>query len=992
MDSSSPLVFFPFHLDLVNEQLWRGTQLVTLRPKTWTVLRYLVEHPGRLITKEELLDNVWAGTRVSPTLPKDYIQELRKALGDISHSPRFIETVHGRGYRFIAPVTAAPVPSSKFQVPSSDTQDLELKTQDSVVVGRKVELVQLHQWWAQTVAGERRVVFITGEAGIGKTTLVEAFLAQVRTQHGGLIAQGQCFEQYGEGEAYMPMLDALGQLCRESRNSNLLALLTHYAPTWLVQMPGVNSPEELEALRRRIQDATRERMLREMAEALEAITAEQPLLLVLEDLHWSDTSTLDLITVFAQRKPPARLLILCSYRPADARVQNHHISAVANALQLRRQCEELPLNFLPETEVTAYLAARFPASLLPTKLGPLIHQRTEGNPLFMVNLVDHLTTQGFITHQQGAWIVNASLPIIEQSIPNNVGQMIEQQLDALDPHDRLLLEVASVAGMEFWAAAIAAGMTEEIELVEEHCAALARKEQFINFQDHQEWSDGSVTGRYSFVHALHQEILYRRLTPSRRARLHKNIGERIAAGHQDRDGAIAGLLAFHFEHGREYERAVHYFHVASENALQRCAYQEAIAHGTKALELLKFAPESFQRTQQELMLQMALGPPLIATKGHASPEVEQTYAHARELCRQVGETPQLFPVLWGIWVTYFVRGDLTTAKELGEQLRRLTEDTDNIDFRLEACVAVGLTAVCLGEFTTALQFLQRGSALYDRDQHQGHAFVYGQDPGMVCLSWTAWALWFLGYPEQALQASREAVALARRHASPFSLAYALSCITALHQFRREVNEVKTCTQENIVFSASQGFTLWYAGARVLLGWTLAEQDRLEEGMEEFSTGLQAWQATGAGFLQSWGLSLLPAVYQRTGHIDEGLAALARAFTIVEQWGERFWEAELHRLKGELTLQQLKIKNAEYKNSEAEREAEACFLQAIAIARRQQAKSLELRAATSLCRLWRRQGKRAAARRLLQKIYAWFTEGFATADLVEARTLLDELAQ
>src|SRR5262249_49167083 len=293
-------------------------------------------------------------------------------------------------------------------------------------------------------------------------------------------------------------------------------------------------------------------------------------------------------------------------RSADLSGANHLINVVKNELQLHGQCNELSLSFLTETAITDYLTARFPDSALPLVLGSAIHKRTEGNPLFMVKLVDYLAAQGLIVHQHGEWTVQADIGEIERSVPESLRQVIERQLDALAPPDRLLLEVASVAGVEFSAAAVAAGVQEAEELVEEHCATLARKGQLVRFQEYQEWPDGSVTGCYSFVHALYQETLYSRLTHSRRSRLHKSIGEREEAGYQGRCGEIASVLASHFERGRDLVRAVQYLHLAGENALQRCAYRQAIAHETKALELLKLWPYSSQRVQQELLLQVAL--------------------------------------------------------------------------------------------------------------------------------------------------------------------------------------------------------------------------------------------------------------------------------------------------------------------------------------------------------------------------------------------------
>jgi predicted ATPase len=917
MDTSQLIFFPPFRLDVQNEQLWKNGQPITIRPKTLAVLRYLVEHAGRLITKQELFDTVWADTRVSEALPKDYIQELRKILNDDPKSPRFIETVHGRGYRFIAPLTTAPPPpfslesrvqrlaSEQQNVPRSTVQTLDPRRQtlDVPLVGREAELQQLHDYLAVAMQGQRKIVFVTGEPGIGKTTLVEAFLRQAAEQNEIRIARGQCLEQYGAGEAYMPMLEAVTGLCREPENEHIIALLRRHAPTWLVQLPNLLNPEDLSLLQRNVQGATRERMLREMGEAIEAFTADRPLILTLEDLHWSDSSTLALLTVVAQRTLPVRLLVIGTYRPADARNKNHPLTTLTHELRMHRQCEELPLRFLQEPAVAAYLAARFPQNRFPAFLSRTIHKRTEGNPLFMINMTDYLTDQGLIVQQQEEWTLQARAPEIERGIPTSLHQIIEQQFEDQDPHDRQLLEVASVAGMEFAAAAVASGLGEEEEIVEERCAALARRGHFLRFQDYQEWPDGSITGHYSFIHALYQEVLYGRITPSRRMRLHKRIGEREEIGHADHWEDIASELASHFERGREYERTVRYLHLAGKNALQRCAYQEAIAHCTKALDLLKFWPDTPKRTEQELTLQVALGAPLIATKGYGSPEVEGAYARARELCQQIGETLQLFPVLWGLWVMYFVRGDLQRAQDLARQLLELAQRARDSALLLEAHVASGLTHVCLGQFAAALDHLQGGIELYDPQQHGDHAFVYGQDPGVVCLAWAAWALWFLGYPNKALEKSREAIALARRLNYPFSLAYALGCAAVFHQFRRESAPTHAHAEETITLSAEQGFTLWSAAGHILKGWALVDDGQPEEGITQLYQGLAAWQETGAGFLRSYGFALLPEAYRKTGRIDEGLAAVDGAFAVIDHNGERLWEAELYRLKGELLLQQ-----------------------------------------------------------------------------------------
>ena len=1031
MERGRQILFHPFRLDTGNERLWRGSQVVSLRPKSLAVLRYLAEHPGRLIARKELLNAVWLDTHVSTAALKVCIGEIRGALGDNPTTPQFIETRPRQGYRFIAPITPTQlVQSAKCKVQNAQSAfrfglDLPLAMHSAFwPVGREEELGQLQRWLEKALAGERQVVFITGEPGIGKTTVGEAFLQSLESSVQSLasenhsvppqdfqtldprrqtldanlwIARGQCLEHYGVGEAYLPVLEALGQLCRELGGERLIEILDQYAPTWLAQMPALLNAADLEALQRRIQGTTRERMLREMAEAVEALTAEKPLVLVLEDLHWSDYATLDLVSFLARRRQPARLLLIGTYRPAAVLVDGHPLQAVKPELQMHKQCEEMPLGFLTEAAVAEYLTVRFPRNHFPAELARVIHRHTDGNPLFMVNVVDYVVAQELIVEVDGWGEVKVGVEAVEVGVPESLRRMVEQQIDGLSRAEQQVLEAASVAGAEFSAAAVAAGLEEEEVQVEERCEGLARRGQFLKSSGQSDWPDGTVAGRYGFIHPLYQNVLYDRVTVGRRLQLHRRIGERQEAGYQERTGGIAAELAVHFEQGRDYRRAVQYLWQAAENALRRCAYQEAINHLIKGLALLKTLPDTFARTQQELTLQVTLGAALITTKGYAAPEVEKTYARARELCQQIGETPQLFAVLWGLWVFYFVRGELETARELGEQLFSLAQGVQDPALLLEAHVALGSTLFCLGELTPALAHLEQGIALYDPQQYGSHAFLYGQDPGMVCLSWAAWTLWLLGYPDQALKRSHEALTLVQTLSHPPSLAYALGCAAVVHQLCGEGQVAQERAQAVIALSREQGFAFWVAMGTVLGGWALAEQEQREEGIAQMRQGLAAWRDTGAEMSRPYFLALLAAAYGKAGQALEGLSVLTEALAGVHKNMERFCEAELHRLKGELTLQQSKVQspkskvtNTQHPTPSTQAEAEACFVKAIDMARCQSAKSWELRAVMSLSRLWQRQGKKKKARKLLAEIYGWFTEGFATADLQEAKALLEEL--
>jgi predicted ATPase len=638
MPAAPQFRFDAYRLEVNNAQLWCGAQTLRLTAKAFHVLRYLVEHAGQLVTKEALFESIWPETVVSEGVLTNCIGELRKVLGDAAQAPRFIATVHRRGYRFIAPV-ALIGPSG----PAAHTTSAAAPVSPApppLLVGREAEMHALRQWLAQVRQGQRHVVFVTGEAGIGKTTLVDAFLGTIAGAAPILVAWGQCIAQYGAGEAYLPVLDALGRLCRAPGHEHLVALLGQYAPTWLEQMPALLSPADLDGVQRRVRGATRERMLRELAEALEVVTAEQPLVLVLEDLHWSDHATLDLLAWLARRREPARLLLLGTYRPVEVIVHGHPLRALKQDLGLHRQCVELRLEGLSEAAVAAYLTARFPGFSLPAGLVHMLHRHTEGQPLFMVQAVDSWVQHGWATEVAGEWVMQVGVEAVEPGVPESVRQMILQQFDGLSPAELGVLEAASAVGVEFTTAAVAASLESPIGPVEERCEALVRRGQFLRGCGGEEWPDGTVVGRYAFLHALHQQVVYQQVPVGRRMQLHRRIGVREEAGYGKRSSERAAELAVHFERGRDYPLAARYRQQAADNALGRHAYHEAMAHLTAALALLYKLPESPERTRRELAVQVMLGPMVSALKGYAAPEVEQAYLRAHQLCEQVGGLPR----------------------------------------------------------------------------------------------------------------------------------------------------------------------------------------------------------------------------------------------------------------------------------------------------------------------------------------------------------------
>jgi predicted ATPase/DNA-binding winged helix-turn-helix (wHTH) protein len=987
MQRREVVCFGPFQLDLESERLWQGATAIPLRPKTFAVLRYLAEHPNRLVTKDEILQAVWSGIVVSESVLMVCLSELRKALGDQAQTPHYIETVPRRGYRFIATISrptpwTPAVPLDPPPVPAG-----------SLMVGRQGELAQLHGWWQEACRGARRVVFVTGEPGIGKTTVVNAFVAQATAQGEVWSGRGQCIEHHGAGEAYLPVLDTLARLCRQPQGERVQAVLQQYAPTWLMQMPWVLSAAEQTALARRVLGSTRERMLRELAEAVEALSRERALLLVLEDLHWSDAATVDLLAWLARRLEPGRLLLIGTYRPVDVILSGHPLRAVQQELARQRCCIELEIELLTAAEVAQYLSARFAAEVPQgpslQELAMVIHQRTDGHPLFMVTLVDDLLQRGWLAAvaEQG----QTAMAAIARELPDSLRQMIEQQREGLKVDDQRVLEAASVAGSEFSTAAVAAGLASDVAAVEARCADLARRRHFLQRIGIEEWPDGTVAERYRFRHGLYQQVVYEGLTAGSRIQWHRRIGHRLEEGYGAQAGERAAELAGHFEWGRDYPRAVRYRRQAAENALQRYAYREAAEHLTTALTLLATLPETPERIRQELDLQIALGPVFINTKGRTSPDVERTYTRARDLCQSVGETRQLFPVLTGLWVSHLERVKLQMAQTLGAQLLDIAQRLQEPALLLEAHLYSAITAYYLGEFAVARAHLEQGLTPYTPEERfqavlQPLQGLMG-NPMALCLSYTAAVLELLGYPEQALQQSQDLVHRCQHVAHPYTVVYMLLSAGWLRQRCRDVRATQALAETIIALAAKEGFITRGAAARIMRGWALAMQGQSAEGITQLHEAMTAYQAAGGRIARSYHLGLLAEAYSQGGQREEGLAALSEALALVETTGVRYYEAELYRLKGEL----LCLSNAQCPMQHAQIEAEACFHRALDMARRQQAKSFELRAALSLGRLWQRQGRREAAQQLVAEVYAWFTEGFETRDLREARAFLDALS-
>ena len=901
------IAFGQFRLDLGNECLWQGARAISLRPKAFAVLRILVAHAGQLVNKQQVLDSIWPDTFVSDAVLKDNIRQLREALNDDAGAPSYIETAHRRGYRFIAKVSERPQDpypgtASHEAVPRSSSNVAAAPMPCEAVVrvlGRETELAKMRALLERAGAGERQTVFITGEAGIGKTTMVQAFLDYAALIPEVLIVRGQCLEHFGSSEAYLPVLDGFSRLCRSSAGAQVIDVVRQQAPSWLTHISPVNLRAKKGDLQPQAAGITRERMLREMAEAMERLAEKSLLLLVLEDLHWSDYSTLDLVSYLARRQDPARLMIVGTYRPVDVILAGHPIRSVKRELQAHRLCHELPLEYLTEDDVTEYLAARFPGQHLPARLRRTIYRRTEGNPLFMVNLVQYLIDQKVSAQVHGDWSFCVDCSEVEKGIPSTIKELIEKQVERLSQDERAVLEAASATGMDFSTVAVAAGLDKPTEWVERQCEELARRYHFLSSAWLGDLPGGVVTPRHRFNHVLYREVPYSLIPAMRRAQIHQRIAERAVEIYGERASEIAAELAMHFEQSRDWPRALQYLIEAAETAAGRSAHHEAAELARRGLEVLKSLPQNSERAHQEITLRMLRSTSLIAIKGFAAAEIDKICTLAEQLCWMKDPSPQLFNMLVLLVLYYKFCGKMKSAEETAERMLQIATTLGDSALVMEAHRAMGSVLVEQGRCAEALEHFDRASSLYQANCNHPYTLTVAHDCKVVSECFAARALWAMGDPEGALKRMQEALVFATELSHPASRVFVAHFAAQLHQLRGEPELSHERAKEVAKLADEYGLDLWQALGDIDLGWSEAAMGNAESGIDQMQRGIKAYMAAGAKLWCPYFLGLMADRLGKKGRAQEGLSAIAEALVLVEETGETYPLPELHRIKSEL---------------------------------------------------------------------------------------------
>jgi class 3 adenylate cyclase/predicted ATPase len=824
------------------------------------------------------------------------------------------------------------------------------------LVGRDEELDLLLRRWRQVKVGEGRVVLLSGEAGIGKSRLLAALEESLAGEPH--VSLRYFCSPHDQDSAFHPITAKLEQEAGFSRAdtagdrlAKLEAMLASTEPApddvallaSLLSIPTEGRYPALELSPQRRKERTFTALTRRVA----GFARNGPVLFLFEDAHWSDPTSLELLDAVIERIPDLPVLAVISFRrdfppPWFGRPG---VSLVTLNRLDRRDAMALAVQIVTDHALSSQL------------LGRIVTQ-ADGVPLF----IEELTKAVLET----AELDGTSTTL---AVPDTLKASLMARLDRL-PAAKQVAQIGSVIGREFSHPLLAAVAQTPEPLLEK-----GLDELIVSGLAFRRGTPPEAI--YTFKHALVQDVASTTLLRGTRQELHARIAQVLEERFPETLEMQPELLAQHFAQAGFPAKAIAYCLKAGQRAMDRSATAEALAQLTKGMELLAAMPDSIARDRHELDLQVAMGRALIAAKGYSTPETGRAYVRARELCQQLDDGSQLFTVLRGQYVFHNVRAELRTARQLAEQLLALAERAQNPSHLLEAHRALGHTLLFLGEFVAARAHVQQGLALCDLPARRPDTILYGQHSGITCLSSTAYGLWFLGYPDQALATSREAVGWARGLSHPFSLAFALYYATQVSRVRREAYD----TEALMALTSEQGFAHWSAEGTINQGWMLAAQGATAAGIAQIHQGLAAHRATGAALCESEQLGILAAAHGKAGEPADGLRVLSDALGFVEQTKEAYSAAELHRLTGELLLQ---------RDRTDEPAAETAYRAAIEISRAQRAKSWELRAATSLARLWRDQGKRTEAHDLLAPTYGWFTEGFDTPDLQEAKALLDEL--
>ncbi len=954
--------FGEFELDEANALLRRDGRAVTLAPTPFNLLCALARQPGALLTKHALLDAVWGHRYVGDSVLKTAISDLRTALSDDPRQPKYIETVARRGYRFISVTKARSeaIPQGAGNMPSA-AYPLNGDPHAPPFVGRAQELGQLRQAWDRAIHGKPDVVWIAGEPGIGKTTLIEQFITGL-----GDIAcvRGQCVEHYGTGEPYLPVLEALGQLCRV--DASVALLLSAVAPTWLLQLPWLSTPDQRESLRRELVGVSPDRMVREMGELLDRYTEQRPLLLVTEDLHWADRATIQLIDYIARRRGGARVMWLSSFRLAEVVISNQALNTIRHELRLHDLCDEIVLDPFSETEVSAYLAERSPSIAGDENFVRALHERTDGVPLFVASVTNDVIARA----EQRGIPIGETVSLERMPVPQDLTAIIDHYMHRLDDQRRTLLAAAAVCGVDFRSDTLARVLERDATDISEACEQLVREQRWLIHPRDSDYIDLQEKS-YSFQHALLREVLYERTAPSTRAELHRNVG---AALEDERAAGLtvtAAELAMHFDRGRAPTAALRYYAEGAETALLNLSPAECMSLTERALTLLEHTPACTERTSLEITLATLRGLSVFHVLG-AGDEVKTALQRGCALLPDDPAHPMRGLVLHGLGFLLTVRGEFDEALAIADRAKTLALQTGDPFLPLAACTVRGHVYTHQGRPGAAREVLEQALPAIEAapTAFEGHFIA---DPYVTLLAMLSLPLAHLGLVAQARERLQQAYARARRLGQPMAL-LVTAWFDALLQVRLgDVDRVAVIADEMRALVDEFALAQGKAACRWFRGWAEARKGNALEGFTQIRDAHDENTALGmlAGASENLGYGAEALLLH--GDWQAAQEQLDQALEIVETYGERIY------------LPQLLLTEGAIAHARGEPDAAiASNRRAIEEARVQGAAWLELLALTELCE---RGAAKDKDRRALATLIDRLDEATDTTMLTRARALL-----
>ena len=857
------------------------------------------------------------------------------------------------------------------------------------IVGREQELRDLFAALQTTRSGSGLLLGIAGEPGIGKTALIEDFLGTLA--HEGrafLAARGRCSERLAGTEGFLPWMEALANLLRVGDSSIIGRTMTEgtesvrdamqrIAPTWYSQIIPYSTGDSSVSRSIIERAASQERLKRELAEFLTELSRNDAVVLFFDDLHWADASTIDLLGYVAGRFTDLRVLIIVTYRPTDLMLAHHPFLQLKRELQMHGSCREIPLDFLTQEEVQRYLASEFPANTFPAELAALIHSKTEGNSLFMVDLVRYLRDRGALVedaHGSGAltgtkrWRVADSLPDLERDLPESVRGMIERKIAQVGDDDRRLMQAASVQGYDFFSVVIAKALAVDPALVEERMEILDRNYGLVKAISEKELPDHSLTMTYRFVHVLYQNAFYAQLTPTRRTNLSASVAEALKSAYAREEQAIASRLAVLYEAARNWPAATQFYTMASRRALQTFALQESQVLANRGLGMVNKLDGDEERTQAEIRLLTALGLAQMLVHGYSAPEVLKTHLRAAELCRKLNAPAQLFQIQFGLSIVHVVRGEYKQSIQAAEECLKIAESLNESMLLVQAHWTRGLSAQYVGTFEISRQHLLKSIELYDPPLHDKDIRLYG----WILNAGHLGRLYFLtGRIDEGQVLLAESIVRAELVRNPLGICNALAISGFVHVLNDDTTVLEAIANRIVVVADEIGFPHYRSLGQCFQGFVLAKKGKRDEGIELLERGIAENRKTEALQHQTFYLALYAEALADAGRTDEALKALHDAREIGGMTGEHFWDAEIQRLRGVIEGD----------------DGEASLLAAIETARRQGAKLFELRATMDIARLMKRRGAGDRARDLLGEVYCRFDQGLNTSNLIAAREML-----